>query len=190
MNPSSVIKIKPMRTFTFIMILLGLHSILQAQFRSFGFIVGAGPTLVDVERAIDYSPLEEWDKFSVVIKATTEYQLKVGLMLGGEIGANRLYYWEYRWSDGTYSGTRYRSEWTTNLGVHVTKYLRQIWYIQGGAAIHIFNDGSGTVAGLLASTGADLKIAEKLRIPLGLRIEPVFGNATPVGFASCWSACC
>ena len=51
--------------------------------------------------------------------------------------------------------------------------------MQGGAAVHIFNDGSGTVVGLLAATGADLTISDKLKIPLALRIEPVFGNATP-----------
>ena len=172
-----------MRSFLLILILLCAHSVNHAQFRSFGVIVGAGPTIVDVEKAIDYSPLEEWDKISIVIKATAEYQLKEGLMLGGEFGANRLYYWEYKWSDGFYSGTRYRSEWTTNLGIHIIKYFREVWYIQGGAAIHIFNDGSGTVPGLLVATGADLNISEKLRIPLSLRIEPVFGNATPIAIS-------
>ncbi len=130
--------------------------------------------ILDLEKAIDYSPLEEWDNISVVIKVTAEYQLKEGLMLGGEFGANRLYYWEYKWSDGFYSGTRYRSEWTTNLGVHITKYFGEVWFVQGGAAVHIFNDGSGTVVGLLAATGADLTISDKLKIPLALRIEPVF----------------
>ena len=172
-----------MRTFQLILVLLCAHSLSQAQFRSVGFIVGAGHTVVDVEKAIDYSPLEEWDKISVVIKVTAEYQLKEGLMLGGEFGANRLYYWEYKWSDGFYSGTRYRSEWTTNLGVHITKYFGEVWFMQGGAAVHIFNDGSGTVVGLLAATGADLTISDKLKIPLALRIEPVFGNATPIALS-------
>ena len=172
-----------MRTIQIALILLCSFTIGQAQFRSFGIIAGAGITIVDVEKAIDYSPLEEWDNISVVIKATAEYQLKEGLMLGGEFGANRLYYWEYKWSDGFYSGTRYRSEWTTNLGVHITKYLGEVWFVQGGAAIHIFNDGSGTVPGLLAATGADFAVGEKIRIPLAVRVEPVFGNATPIAIS-------
>jgi hypothetical protein len=172
-----------MRTFLIALLLCCSYAVGMTQFRSVGFIVGAGPTIVDVEKAVDYSPLEEWDNISVVIKGTAEYQLKDGLMLGGEIGANRLYYWEYKWSDGFYSGTRYRSEWTTNFGVHITKYFGTVWFVQGGAAVHIFNDGSGTVPGLLVATGADLTIGEKLRIPLAVRIEPVFGNATPIAIS-------
>ncbi|MCK4820998.1 hypothetical protein KA005_34855 [bacterium] len=172
-----------MRTTLITLIMLFTFTLGQAQFRSVGFIVGAGHTIVDVEKAVDYSPLEEWDNISVVIKATAEYQLKEGLMLGGEFGANRLYYWEYKWSDGFYSGTRYRSEWTTNFGVHITKYFGKVWFAQGGAAIHIFNDGSGTVAGLLAAIGADLSVSEKISIPVAVRMEPVFGNATPIAIS-------
>jgi hypothetical protein len=169
-----------------ILILLCTCIIGRAQFKSVGIVTGAGLTLVNVEKAIDYSPLEEWDKISAILKVTTEYKLKEDLALGGEFGANRLYYWEYRWSDGVYSGTRYRSEWTTNLGIHIIKYLSEPWFIQGGATIHIFNGGSGTVAGLLAAAGADLQITNDLSIPLSVRIEPVFGNAAPV--AICISA--
>jgi hypothetical protein len=172
-----------MKTFLIILLMTCSWGVGLAQFRSVGFIVGAGPTIVDVEKAIDYSPLEEWDNISVVIKGTADYQLKEGLMLGGEIGANRLYYWEYKWSDGFYSGTRYRSEWTTNLGVHITKYFGKVWFVQGGAAVHIFNDGSGTVPGLLAATGADLSLGEKLRVPIAVRIEPVFGTAAPIAIS-------
>ncbi len=173
-----------MRTPLLTFLLLCACAVTAAQFKSVGIIVGAGPTIVDVEKAINYGPLEEWDKISAVIKATAEFQLKEGLMLGGEIGTNRLYYWEYKWTDGFYSGSRYRSEWTTNLGVNIIKYFGEAWYIQGGAAIHIFNDGSGSVPGLLAAIGADLNLSEKFRIPLAIRIEPVFGNATPVAISA------
>lgn len=106
-------------------------------------MAGAGYTIVDIEDAIDYSPLEEWDHIGIMFKAVAEYRLKPGLFLVGEFGENRLYYWEYRWSDGYYSGTRWRSEWTTNIGLSFKK-LVGAFYLQAGPAIHIFNDGSGT----------------------------------------------
>jgi len=152
----------------------------RAQFKSFGLIVGAGHTLVDVEEAINWSPLEDWDYFAVLIKATAEYEVMPGLSLVAEAGANRLYYWEYRWSDGYYSGYRYRSEWTTNLGTSIKKTWDKGFYLQGGPAIHVFNDGSGIVLGLLAGAGYELEIGDDFLLPLGFRIEPVLGNATPI----------
>ena len=58
-------------------LLTGLFFItmVNAQFRSAGLVVGAGYTLVDIEDAIDYSPLEDWDHFAVVIKALGEYEM-------------------------------------------------------------------------------------------------------------------
>jgi hypothetical protein len=154
----------------------------HAQFRSAGLIVGGGYTLVDIEEAIQYSPLEEWDHIGVIIKAVAEYELKPGLFLAGEIGSNRLYYWEYRWSDGVYSGTRWRSEWTTNFGISFKKMMGPAVYLQAGPAIHVFNDGSGTVLGVLLGAGYELEVGDRFLVPVGFRVEPVFGNATPVSF--------
>jgi len=154
----------------------------HAQLRSAGLLVGAGYTAVDVEKAADYSPLEEWDNIGIIIKAVAEYELRPGLMLVGEFGENRLYYWEYRWSDGYYSGTRYRSEWTTNIGVSFKKLINEALYIQAGPAVHIFNDGTGTVLGVLLGAGYELQVGDRLVVPLGVRVEPVFGNAVPVSF--------
>ena len=166
------------------LILAGLLCMLlsHAQFRSAGIVVGAGYTAVDVEKAVNYSPLEEWDNFGIIIKATAEYELRPGLMLAGEFGENRLYYWEYRWSDGYYYGTRYRSEWTTNIGVSFKKLFSESLYVQAGPAVHIFNDGTGTVLGLLLGAGYELEVGDRLVLPLGVRVEPVFGNAVPVSF--------
>jgi hypothetical protein len=151
----------------------------NAQFRSFGIKTGAGATIVDVAKAIEYDDLEEWDTWAVIIKAEGEYMLSEGLALGAEAGVDRLYYWEYRWSDGTYSGTRWGTEWTSNLGVHVIKYLGENFFLKGGAGLHFFFSG-GTVAGLLASAGYTVPLTDHLQLPVELRIEPVFGNATPI----------
>ena len=153
---------------------------LNAQFRSFGLTVGAGHTIVDVEEAVDWENLEEWDHIGMIIKASGEYELRPDLFAVGEVGSNRLYYWEYRWSDGYYSGNRWRSEWTTNLGISIKKYVSEAFYLQAGPSVHIFNDGSGTVFGWLAALGYDISLTDQLRIPVGFRVEPVFGNALPI----------
>lgn len=157
-------------------------SLANAQFRSVGLLVGGGYTAVDVEKAVDYSPLEEWDNIGIIVKAVAEYELRPGLHLVGEIGENRLYYWEYRWSDGFYSGTRYRSEWTTNIGVSFKKMFNESLYVQAGPGVHIFNDGSGTVLGLVLGAGYEIALGESFVLPLGVRVEPVFGNAVPISF--------
>ncbi len=169
-----------MKRIVFILAGVCIASLGMAQFRSAGLVVGGGHTLVDIEEAIQYSPLEEWDHIGVIIKAVGEYELKPGLLLVGEIGSNRLYYWEYRWSDGYYSGTRWRSEWTTNFGISFKKMMGSSVYLQAGPGIHIFNDGSGTVLGLLLGAGYELEVGDRLLVPIGFRAEPVFGNATPI----------
>jgi hypothetical protein len=162
-----------MKRFSFILAGLVTVSLASAQFRSAGLVAGAGYT-------IDWSPLEEWDHIGIVIKAVAEYELKPGLLLVGEFGENRLYYWEYRWSDGYYYGTRYRSEWTTNIGISFKKMFGDSFYLQAGPGVHIFNDGSGTVLGVLLGAGYELELGDRIKVPLGIRIEPVFGNAIPV----------
>jgi len=162
--------------------LLFFLTLTSAQFRSVGVIVGAGYTAVDVEKAVNYSPLEEWDNIGIIFKAVAEYELRPELMLVGEFGENRLYYWEYRWSDGYYSGTRYRSEWTTNIGISFKKVFNDALYLQAGPGIHIFNDGTGTVLGLNLGGGYQIGLSDRLVLPIGFRVEPVFGNAVPISF--------
>lgn len=169
-----------MKRVGFVMAGLIWLSLLSAQFRSVGLVAGAGYTVVDIEDAIEWSPLEEWDNYGIIIKAVAEYELKPGLLLVGEAGTNRLYYWEYRWSDGYYSGTRCRSEWTTNIGLSFKKMLGDSFYLQAGPGVHIFNDGTGTVLGFVLGAGTDLEIGERFSVPLGFRVEPVFGNAVPI----------
>ena len=159
-----------MKRICFVLAGLITLSMASAQFRSAGLVVGAGYTIVDIENAIDYSPLEEWENIGVIIKAVAEYEMKPGLLLAGEIGENRLYYWEYRWSDGYYSGTRYRSEWTTNMGISVKKMLGEAYYVQAGPNVHIFNDGTGTVLGLVLAAGYDLQVGDLFTVPLGFRV--------------------
>ncbi len=169
-----------MKRIIIIFLALGFFNTVNAQFRSLGVIVGAGYTVVNIEEAVDWDNLEDWDHLGMIIKAWGEYELKPGLHLVGELGTNRLYYWEYRWSDGTYSGSRWRSEWTTNVGISFKKQIGDAFFLQAGPGIHIFNDGSGTVLGMLLGLGYDLSITDHIKVPVGFRVEPVFGNAIPV----------
>ena len=168
-----------MKTGLITLVLTLVVSSALGQFRAVGVITGAGYTVVNIERAIDYSPLTDWDHFGVILKAFGEYGLKNGLILVGEFGSNRLYYWEYSWSDGYYGGYRWRSEWTTNVGVSLKKQLGETIFFQVGPGIHVFNDGSGVVPGLLLGIGYEYALNDQFSIPAGLRIESVFGSALP-----------
>jgi len=168
-----------MRIILMLFLVLFSFPICRAQIQSAGIVLGFGGTIVDVAKAAEWDNLEEWDTWAFILKAGGEYKLSGGLILGGEFGANRLYYWEYRWSDGSYSGSRWGTEWTVNLGVNLTKYFGEKFYVRGGLGLHFFLSG-GTVPGLLGAAGYNFNISDKLIIPLELRIEPVFGNATPV----------
>lgn len=162
-------------------ILLGLFcfTMINAQFRSFGLVVGGGYTLVDIEEAVQTYNLTDWDHLGLILKASGEYELKPDLRLVGEAGANRLYYWEYYWSDGYYSGSRWRSEWTYNIGLSFKKQVGDALFLQAGPGVHIFADGSGTVLGVLLAVGYDLNITDQIKVPIGFRVEPVFGSAVP-----------
>lgn len=168
-----------MKYFLGIICILGFSLTSSGQFKSIGFTAGAGYTAVNIEKAVDYSPLEEWDNFGVFIKANANFQVKDKLIIVGEAGSNRLYYWEYYWNDGYYDGYRYRAEWTSNLGIHLKKYLGSNTFLQIGPGIHIFNGGSGVVPGLVFQLGYDLSITDNISLPLVFRIESIFGNALP-----------
>ncbi len=151
----------------------------DAQFRAVGVNVGAGITIVDIEQAVQTTNLSDWDNFGIIIKAAGEYELKPGFRVVGELGANRLYYWEYPYSYGASTYYRWRSEWTYNLGISLKKMVTDNVFLQAGPAVHIFEDGSGTVLGLLLAVGYDLSISQKIKVPIGVRVEPVFGTALP-----------
>lgn len=165
-----------MKSFFLFLFLLALFSVVSAQFKSVGVLIGVGYTAVDVEQVLDPYGLEDWDNFSMLYKAFAEYQVSEKLLLGGEFGRNRLYYWNYRVPG--YSWNNWRTEWTTNLVIYASYFLSEKVFVQTGPGIHFFHDG--TVFGLLASVGTNISITEKLQIPLTLRIEPVFGTENPI----------
>jgi len=159
-------------TFLFVVIL----STASAQFKSAGVLIGGGYTAINVEKALEPTVLSDWNNFSLVFKALGEYQINENIILGAELGGNRLYYWEYPVPGVSYY--RWRTEWTTNLVVYFMKYFNGNLFVQAGAGIHGFHNG--TVVGLLIGGGYSIMVADRFSIPLGLRIEPIFGTGTPI----------
>jgi hypothetical protein len=157
-------------------LLFVLTSVCYAQIKSVGLIAGGGYTVIDVQKVNNPIPLTDWNNYSLVFKGFVEYQIKEGILLGLEAGRNRLYFWEYK-APG-YSYYNWRTEWTSNAVFYLSKQIGEEFFIQAGAGIHSFYNG--TVFGLLAGVGTSFHLSEKFAIPLALRIEPIFGAGTPV----------
>lgn len=148
----------------------------SAQISSFGVIAGGGGTIVNVDKVVEPYSLSDWNTWGMVIKGFAEYKIGEGNALGLEVGTNRLYYWEYQ-APG-YSWYNWRNEWTTNAVFYFSKTFENKFYLQSGAGIHIFHNG--TVVGILAGAGRSFELTETISIPIFLRVEPIFGTATPV----------
>ena len=167
-----------MKIFLSIIFSITLLSFSSAQFKSFGLVTGGGVTVVDVAKVINPNVLTDWNNYSLVFKGFAEYQLKNGTLIGLEAGRNRLYYWQYQ-APGN-SWYNWRTEWTTNAVLYFLQPIGERFFIKGGAGIHIFY--KGTTFGLLAEAGTSFWLSESIRIPLALRVEPVFGTETPIAF--------
>ena len=171
-----------MKNYLLLFLFLALSAYSAGQVSAVSLTTAAGYTMVDLNEAVGVDDLEEWDNIGVMIKASVDFRLSEKLFLVGEAGSNRLYYWEYYWSDGYYDGWRYRSEWTTNFGVHIKTFFGERFYLQAGPGLHIFNDGSGTVPGVVAQAGYTIPAVGSFSIPLLFRIENVMGSGFPVSF--------
>jgi len=165
-----------MKTFLTAFFFITVISFSSAQFRSAGVLLGGGFTAVNVEKVLEPYSLSDWNTYSLVFKAFGEYQINENIILGAELGRNRLYYWEYPVPGVSYYN--WRTEWTTNLVIYFMKYFNEKFFVQAGAGIHGFHDG--TVVGLLIGGGYSIHVAEHFSVPVGLRIEPIFGTATPI----------
>jgi hypothetical protein len=159
-------------------ILSAIISNCEAQFQTVGVIAGGGFSAVDVAQVVNPYVLSDWDTYSLVFKGLAEYKISEGKALGLEIGTNRLYYWRY--TAPGYSWDDWRTEWTTNAVFYFSKYFGDKFCIQSGAGLHHFY--SGTVVGIMAACSYSFFLSENLRIPLFFRIEPIFGNSTPIAF--------
>jgi hypothetical protein len=166
------------RIFIFILLfLVSSNSIAQKTEISVNGI--AGITLLDVESALQ-TTLEDWSTFSYGGYVQAKYKVNNLFLLGIEGGYHRLYYWEELYLASGY-GTYYR--WGDAATIHfgpVIEVKKHRLFLQAGGNVRIFTDASGVVPGIMASAGYDMKLSEKLAMPIGLRTDVVFGSGVPV----------
>jgi hypothetical protein len=139
----------------------------------------AGITLIDIESALQ-TTLEDWNTFSYGGNILGFYRINSMFLFGIDAGYHRLYYWEEPYLAAGY-GRYYR--WGDAATIHagpVLEIKKQRLFFQLGGNIRIFTDGSGVVPGIMGSAGYDIKLTEKLALPLGLRTDVVFGSGVPV----------
>lgn len=166
-----------------LIIFLLIPSSLFPQDHNLEFNVLAGATAVDIEEAIG-EEIEDWSVFNLGILATAAKSVNENMDAGLELGFQQLYYYEYIYDYPAQVG--YSSRWeygnasTIHLGA-VFNFHSTGAYFKTGGNIRVFTDGSGVTLGLLTGGGFKINVSDKVYIPLGLRLDVVFGNATPIG---------
>jgi hypothetical protein len=140
-------------------------------------------TLVDVQKAME-TTLETWNQYAYGGTIQVLFELKPGgLQIGAETGASHLYYWEeqyYAYDPDPVPRWRWGDMWTWHLGGVIEKKLSRSFYLQGGASLHDFLNGSGITPGLSAAAGYAFPLSGSIRLPVEIRADAVFGNATPI----------
>ncbi len=123
------------------------------------------------------------DESAFVYKGGVQLTFDVAekVRLGGEVGINRLYYVEERYSVLMGNDDEYRWRmydiWTLNLGGLAQLYVSDNVYLQTGLGIHNFTNGSGVALSTMAGVGYEIPINEKFSVPVEFRNDWVFGDA-------------
>jgi hypothetical protein len=138
-----------------------------------------GYTLVNFEKALDYSDdfMSDWDQFSYGGSLTGLFAVEKPLSYGIEIGWQRLYYAYYIVPMGYYSAYREFNVSTISI-MAVGRYSPQHkFFALAGAGIHKFNNGVSPA--IYIEPGYLISLGEKLKIPVSVRLNPVFGKGLP-----------
>lgn len=149
-------------------------------------MAGGGYTLVDFEAASGYadSTLEDWDQVNYSFSVQCLWPIASNFRLGGEAGWEQLYYRYNRVPYGSYPVTWvYReANWATVFVGGVAQYfLARSVYLIGGVDLHFFS-GDGTALGVSGGIGTEIRLSDKLAIPVEFRVKPVLGAGTPTVF--------
>jgi len=147
-----------------------------------------GFTIVDVAQAMEISEfsditnegLVDWDKFNY--KGLVQLFLNRGKMLiGGEIGFNRLYRWEERYKTmAGYDRWRGGTIWTWHIGALIQLNFANQYYLTTGAGLYTFMNDTGTMIGFPLAFGHILKISDLISIPIEFRTDIIFGTGSPI----------
>jgi hypothetical protein len=139
-----------------------------------------GYTVVNFEKALGYSDeyMDDWDQFcySFTLKSFLASDNRINF--GAEIGWQRLYYAYYRVPYGDSPVYREFNVSTFSI-MGLARYSpNQKFFFVAGAGIHIFNDGLAPA--IMIEPGYNISIGENLKIPLSIRLNPIFGDGTPI----------
>jgi hypothetical protein len=139
-----------------------------------------GYTEVNFEKALGYSDeyMIDWDQFcySGAIKGylVTETHLSYGV----ELSWQRLYYAYYR-VPYDFSPVYREFDVSTLSVTGIARYSHnQKFFVAGGAGFHFFNDG--VAPAILVEPGYNISIGDNLKIPVSIRLNPIFGDGTPI----------
>lgn len=95
--------------------------------------------------------ITESDRFTYKGAVQVTFRVADGVFIGGEIGINRLYYVEDRYSvmlaDNEFRWRTYNI-WTLNYALLGQFYLSDQSYFQSSAGLHTFLNGSGSTLGV------------------------------------------
>ncbi len=150
-----------------------------------------GYTIVDVAQAMEIPKfsditkegLVDWDQFNY--KGLIQVLIPKGKMLiGGEVGFNRLYRWEeaYIPSSSYYDTQYYRwgTIWTWHIGALIQLNFTDQYYLTTGTGLYTFMNGTGTTVGFPLAVGHIIKFSDSLSIPIEFRTDIIFGSGSPI----------
>lgn len=144
-----------------------------------------GFTAVDITQTrYSSGSMVDWDKFHY--QGLIQFMIKPRkiISLGGEVGFNRLYFWEQKYVN-SYGDNRWRwgQAWTIDYGPIIYVGLGKYFYTMTGFVIHTYFNGYGTHAGLPIGIGACFPITKHFGISTDIRNDLISGRGTPFAIA-------
>jgi hypothetical protein len=164
----------------FLLLLISFSQNIQAQ-KGIEIQVSAYPgyTAVNFEKALGYSDeyMNDWDQFYYSFSLKGYLVSDKPISYGAEIGWQRLYYAYYRVPYGDSPVYREFNISTFSI-MGLARYSpNQKFFIAAGAGVHFFNDG--VAPAIMIEPGYMIIIGENLKIPLSIRLNPIFGDGIP-----------
>jgi len=158
-----------------VILVLSTISFSKAQDLYAGVNSGIGVNLLDVEKS-EGGALSDWNKFSWIGNVEGLVLFPSGYILGAELNIQRLYSYSRFYSPGNYYING--NVWTFHAGAIAGIALTDQLFIKTGANLRIYSDGSGVAPGFMASVDYAIPLMENFSLPIGLRTDLIFANAT------------
>jgi hypothetical protein len=139
-----------------------------------------GYTAVNFEKALGYSDeyMNDWDQFYYAFSLKGLLTSDKSVHFGAEVGWQQLYYAYY--VVPYVPSPVYREFNISTVSIMaLARYSRnQRFFALTGAGIHIFYDG--VAPAIFIEPGYVIKLGKNLKLPLSVRVNPVFGDGTPI----------